>query len=477
MVQSPPILPSSINVIEKYIFDSKITGVTNVSLSTHYGQVEIIAPYDIRRYSQLQSITYSNQSQSVGILLNNLRHAQMGFLRIDDYGYSNLNKQPDTNWGEDILPLKPKVTSRMLFESNIRDRARFDLRMFHKYVPAEPINIPIHVTTEVIDEKRVRQYRKKTLVAQPVEIEQLCKQAGLEQSLIIRFQVEVKLPLHLNLDINGEPIQISRMNLSWPIATPHRSVKLSLQRSLNPPVSYDPEHGVLQWLDIPLQRIEGEEVDTNNLISDWVQLEINDPGGFYQNPKLTGEVVVEVQGLFSGLEMSYVKPIGSNEIKKPKYDTRTILINKFTLDLEEAIANRTSSPAQCLQFPGVVLTESRIANIVMVLKDQGFQVENRDWKVTWTSDNNGTRHCFLKAMRNEGARQLVVFISIRGTVATTTRERRAEGDASYVTTLPRGNTTIYILGQTQRDTKRIVSVINEIQKQLKEQFHHVSSAE
>ena len=57
------------------------------------------------------------------------------------------------------------------------------------------------------------------------------------------------------------------------------------------------------------------------------------------------------------------------------------------------------------------------------------------------------------------------------------RERAIPGETKYTTPFPVGATSIYIHGQLQGDPKRIVNEVNEIQRQLKEQFRHVGTAE
>jgi hypothetical protein len=145
------------------------------------------------------------------------------------------------------------------------------------------------------------------------------------------------------------------------------------------------------------------------------------------------------------------------------------------MNLEEGLENKRYLPRQHLHFPGVVLNEMRVLDVMMLLEDKGFEIEKPNEP---DSRENGEKQQYIiKANRVEGARRLEIFILIQGTNAQTTRERGITGQAKFTTRLPVGDTSIYIQGRLPGDHKRIVNTINEIQKQLKEQFRHVGTAE
>jgi hypothetical protein len=297
------------------------------------------------------------------------------------------------------------------------------------------------------------------------------------------FQVRLVLPAHLGVHYENNPPHISQMTLAWPIATPYRLANLRAGFSLYPPIIYDPESDHLEWVDVPLKFQRKDDVrQLHTFSSDWVFLEISEPIEIYQALELSGKATIELDGLFSGLDLDYC--LDTEAISTPVPITyHTVLANEFTLNLEEGLELKYYSPRQHLHFPGVVLDEMRVTDIVMLLEDKGFELKKNEWKKQSPTDNpdsnenSGKRLYVIEAARVEGARELALFMLIQGSNTGTTREREISGKAKYTTPLPTGATTIYIRGQLQGDSKRAVNVINEIQKQLKEQFRHVGAVE
>ena len=477
---SAHIQPSTIHITEEYVYQARVSGVRQIDLKEEpTGRIEVIVPYHKQKHFNQRSLA-NDEHQSAHGLAWDLLTAQLGHLRINHYGRSNLNKQLDANWGEDILPIQADRAILELEASNVQRLNRFDLRLTHTYQPDKPKTIPIKVSVHILDEDYIDRQAEAEETEEQMLVKQLNKQASLKRSLIMRFRVRLNLPEHLGFYYENKPLKISQMTLAWPIATPHRLANLRVGSNLYPLIIYNPEQNTIEWTDVPL-KLTGKDDETQlyTFGTDLIRLEIGEPAEIYQLLELSGSVVVEIDGLFSGLDLNHISSIEISDNIIPL--SRTVLTNEFTLDLEEGLNSKVFSPRQHLYFPGVVLDEMRIADVIMLLEDKGFKLKKsgRQDAPGGTSSDKTTekRQYMIKAIRDEGAKKLEVFMLIRGTDAHTTREKKILGEAKYTTPLPIGNTSIYIRGQMSGDNKRIVNIINEIQKHLKEQFRHVGTTE
>jgi len=483
MVQRSILTPDVIEVTEKFVYESKISGVRHMSLIATSGLIKVVVPFDKRKHFNVARKTYDSRRHTSTELLNGLLAAEIGSLHIDNYGRSNLSNQSHGYRDPNVMSLKPSITEQDLTASNIQNVNRFDLRLTHTYQPEEPKYVPLTVGVHIIDEDVINQH-------EPNLVDQLTNQAGLKHSLIMEFWVLVTLPGYVGSQYQRKSLEISRMTLTWPIATPHRLAALHAGSSDHRPIRYNPERGEIEWRNIPLTR-RGEDKQTNTYtfaLADWIWLEVRDPVELYQALELNGSVTIEVDGLYSNLQLTYDNPKATLAHFTQTY--RTVFTNEFKLNLEEGLNRKTFSPRQLLYFPGIVLDELRIADILMLLEDQGFRLRNRPELLEGPDhqspsatggmnpdESPQTKRYIIEAERNEGAKKLTLYMLLYGTDARTTRERKARGAAKYKTSLPTGDTVIDIRGQLHGDSKRVVSVINEIQKRLKEQFQHVGTAE
>ena len=450
------VLKPRIVLTEEYAYKSKISGVRQTKLNTvPMGHIDVMLPYD--DYSR--ALEREKDSNSVNPL-DRLLVEPIGYLRCDHYGQSNLEREPGLTWERDLLPIKIDFEASELVQlSSAQDR--FDLRLTQTYRPNEPKTTPLEVSVHIVDEDSEADESDTESL-----IKELQKQADIKRSLVMKFRVTLFLPESMDLSDRTALLQISSMRLRWPIATPHRLVKLRVGSTLYPSIRYNPERGEIECNNIPFKF---DKIDMRHLAiyrTDEISLEVSEPIEIYENTEVHGSVSLELRGLLSGLELDYCNLKGQEQ-GDVLITQSTVLRNDFVLDLEEGLQNKRYSPRQHLHFPGVVLNQMRIADVIMLLEDKGFEVIVRSEDET----------SIIKAKRSEGARDIEVFMLIQGTNAETTREREIAGQAKYITALPVGATRIYIQGKLQGDSKRIVNVINEIQKQLKEQFRHVGTAE
>lgn len=479
---SNKVVPSRISVTEEYRYQTKISGVRYVRVEQAQGLIEVLVPYDKCKYFN-QPNAANDQTWSLSALRNELQLAQIGHLHVNHYGRSNVNNSHLLELDEDNLPIRIELGPHQLEDVDINVARHFDLCLTHLYQPDEPDEVPIKVSVRVKDEDFIdpQEIRRDETVEEKL-VREIGKQAGLKHSLTIGFRARLFLPPHLGVHYEHNPPCISQMTLAWPIATPCRVVNLRIGFALYPPIIHDPGSGNIEWVDVPLKfQRKSDEHQFYTYFSDWMFLEISEPIEIYQILELSGKVKIEMNGLFSGLDIDYCH---DDEMVPPVPVTfRTVLANEFELNLEEGLELKYYSPRQHLHFPGVVLDEMRVTDIILLLEDRGFALKTSGWKKQQLANksnlNESTekRQYVIEAVRIEGARELTIFILIQGTDAGTTREREIPGKTKYTTPLPTGATTIYIRGQLQGDSKRAVNVVNEIQRQLKEQFRHVGAVE
>ena len=475
------ILPSDINVVEKYTYQARVSGVHQIQMEQEpSGLIEVTIPYNKHKHFDQPALANQEQWSATALALK-LLAARIGHLHIDLHGHSNINATLDPNADEDLLPIRIDIDSRQLEAANIHKTSHFDLCLKHAYQPDEPDVIPIKIITHVKDEDYIEPYQSR--LNQPVREELMKEIDSLKRSLTIIFRVEIVLPQHLGSRDETDPLQIAQMTLSWPIATPPHLASLRVGNTPYTSLIYNPEGGHIEWVNIPLKAKNIARQRYTLFTSEKLYLEISEPTEIYQMLELAGRATIELNGLFSELGLRYVDDTNGVHDQLPKITYRTILAVNFTLNLGEGLELKYYSPRQHLHFPGVVLDDMRVADITMLLKDKGFELKTAAWQQQGFSNNSTTtekvekRFYRIEATRTEGARELTLFLLMQGVDSKTTREKRVLGKAKYTTGLSTGATTIYIRGQLQGDNKRVVNVINEIQKQLKEQFRHAGAVE
>src|SRR5690606_36207379 len=116
------------------------------------------------------------------------------------------------------------------------------------------------------------------------------------------------------------------------------------------------------------------------------------------------------------------------------------------LRVDECFADKRYSPQQHLQFPGIIHDEFRLADVLMLLKDKRFEVEQPyESQRQELLDDVGYQH-IIEATRDEGTGKLTLWLLLQGTPSETIRERETNGKALDRTQLPTGQTIIYMHG-------------------------------
>ena len=469
-----PLQPSEIRATETYEYESEVSSAKYTRAKHSLGSITTTFPYD--RHKHWSSQSNVRGANSVG---HKLLGTNFGSLYITEYGRSNLNNQPERNWDRDELPIRLELEDYSQPETNLSQWNRFDLELSHLYQPDQPTTPPLEVSVHILDEDYIRHHGEDTL--EKTLVEQLSKQMSLKRNLIVRFYIKLILPEQLGQLIKENPPVISSMALSWTIGTPYRLASVYADRFLRRPevVLYNPEQSEIEWNGIPLQ-FESVEDKTGlyRFKAERIQLEISEPAEIYEADKLSGWVTIELDNLLSGMQFEFTSPF-SETPESTTLVRKSFITNRFRLNLGEGLERKNFLPRQHLHFPGIIFDHMRLADIVMLLEDKGFVLPKK-WLselVLDETDKNGNkiRRYSIEAKRAEGARKLKISIQVQGTDSRTTREREILGKQKYTTPLPIGYTDIFIQGEMQGDPKYIIREVNELQKQLKEQFGFVST--
>lgn len=473
--------PHEIKVKEQYCYEFKLTGVQYREFQKSEGRIEVVIPYDgqhdIVPSPELEErLQQRSQQKPVPI---------WGELEIVSFGNSRLNEQFVSELEERRLSFDTDFEGQALEMIRSKPKGRFDIRLSQSYQPAEPEYVPAEIPMKAFDEEEIKEEQELKVEVkvrnrgkdQPTPalllVQDVTDHASFKSSLCFRFQVIVSLPGHYVQEESDDKVsvRVSHMTMDWPIATVPSQPRLKIGSANNKykQVPFNPVRGALEWFDIPLKR--GKDGGFY-FESDEIWLEVDEPGEVQNEQILQGKVNIEVKGLLlSGLQLSY-KGRGHATISK-----QSIMQVDYRIKLRECFEDKRYSPQQHLQFPGIVLDEFRLADVLMLLKDKRFEVTQPFTERELAETHEGSRQYLIKATRAEGAGELLLWMLIRGTPSATIRERETKGNALYRTQLPTGTVTIYMHGGLKGDKQRAIQILNELHQQLKQHFRYVGTVD
>lgn len=487
---SLPIYPSDILVKETYNYSAQLSSVVQKQIDHWTGSFDIIVADDEWRKVPL--------------------HAKVedSFIIIDHYDRTNLDAQINRyHLNDEHFPLQQIIRRAYSDHSSIRNNCQFAHRIRVPYEPEEPwepvlkIYIQIYDQTKVEDQNAVQGERQRFNWYQTANnqddfsskqiMEQVINQVGFENALIFEFSLQLFVPKHVHMPEQTVPV-LKSMSLKWPVRTSHNQIRLQVNDNLQT-ISFDPVTQSITWQSVKFY--VDPSVDDHQYQMFWtppMTLMVNEPIELYREAisdndthinikQIPGELEIELPCLLSGLKITFSKKY-SYASKAINLTTSTAIRTSFELFVEECFARRAYSPYQHLQFPHVVLSPMRLADIVLLLKDMRFRVQKEDKpekvKLLGIDGREVQRERFLiRAKRQEGGKEMNLWIVVEGTPSETTREKEIPGNEKYKTSLDTGSMVMYIRGQINEDPHRVVENINLIHEQLKERFRHVSTIE
>ena len=269
-----------------------------------------------------------------------------------------------------------------------------------------------------------------------------------------------------------EPV-VREMSVKWPTLTSMRSTKLVIenigQHTPDKPfqpgsVRYNSVAGRLEWRDIPVREIR-DDGETRSFGSAITLLEIGHPGELFNDPMLEVNAVVEIPDyLLSGMESRLYDATGHGHAAQPVLMTKLHI--RALVYPEDIFAGRAFSPFHQFVFDDIVPDEMRIADLITVLRNARFDVEEAgqaqpDAPVpTW----------FLEATRTQGADRLRLLIAVEGKRMTLGREQILDPNTKISGRKDSGQLKISVLGLLRRDHQELTRVLNAVQQELRDRF-------
>ena len=495
-----PIFPSDLLIKETYTYFFELSNTVYKQLDDRTGYVDVVVPEDEWQKIEL----YKKAKDSLVI--------------VEQYQNTNLDAQISQYKVEgNYFPIQEIIRNAYFKHSRSNNECRQHHRIRIPYKPEEldepilDIDVRIYDQTKVDDQEAIWGEQQRYNWYKPVGnqanfsseqiMDQVIKQAGFENTLIFEFAFQLFLPKHVCLSPKASP-KLKKMSLIWPVNTSHNQVNLqilngSVANSQNSnyvshTIAIDPKTHSLTWQNIDFYMNTMIESNQFNVFQTLPMiLRVNEPVELYQETlmdeidagKMPGEFEIEIPGLLSGLQIAFSKDCDYwEEGATINLDMVSIIQAKFDLFVENRFARRKYSPYQHLQFPSTVLSPMRLADIALLLKDMRFQVKNeikpdREEVISLHGREIKREWYLMRAFRQEGGKEISLWIVVEGTPSGTIREREILGNEKYQTSLITGSTAIYIRGQINEDHKKIVETINLIHKQLKERFQHVNTIE
>jgi hypothetical protein len=235
-------------------------------------------------------------------------------------------------------------------------------------------------------------------------------------------------------------------------------------------VMYNPEQRRVEWTNVPMRPVDilpGTDLQVYR--SPPMYLFIEQPGEFYQQVSLDGQVEVEIPGtLLSGLNVHMYNGAGRTQ-KNLQPNLTTSVINDLVFVLDEAFAQRPLALYQRLHFDEVIPDDLRIADIRATLTDRGFQIV-RDSLLHRSYD---VLHHFLWGECPEGSNTLRLWLFIMGRRYPAERQARMRGGMMFTRAIEGGEIEIYMRGELVGNSQRLTQQMNMVQVALRDRFAHL----
>lgn len=444
-------------ISELYFYKQEISeNATRYLEKAPKGRIELVLPYDGDRYFSRQARRDIEHARHPGT------EALIGHLVLTGFEHANLDGLLDEGATHASVPIRARIAGMAGPDEPdplIADRSACVVS--HDYVPdTQQFKVdPIDVDARLFDPDDAGFSPARVpsdFVGQRLQI---MRQVG--------FLPELRLHMTVRLDVPREQAQGARARvrqvfISWPTHTSLRSLRLIVQGKHHP-LRYNPRREGLEWSDIGMTlEADPGAGELRTFVSPEMILVIPQPGELYQEDSLDGQVKVGVNRLLSGLEARLFDATGKLG-GHPRVVRQSLVTTKFELTLGDAFARRTLSPHQQLHFDEVIPAETRIDDVMMVLKNLGFKVEDR-----WP--DQGPENRWLFAARAEGPDKLVLVLYVEGKQHKSRRQRTVPGGMTYRTELDSGELRIYAYGWLAGNSRPVIREMNALREALRERF-------
>jgi hypothetical protein len=480
----------SARIDERYKYSQEISLNADVrEVEEPAGSIKLILPYDGDRYFTRQAYQDVVGARRGGATPAN--KAIVGFLALTGYEKTGLEGPLGllANFGSVPVrvdlpsPPGPGETDQLLVDGSACVVSQL-------YRPEAPRLVPVRIDIELDDpdtaetsgitqgpgsgavsDVEARWEARAVVIDESPE-----RQRDFEPDLWLRVTVRLHLP---RAQADGLAGEVSKIFISWPTHTSLSSLVLhgagQAELRYNPEQEHDGRKGGLEWSGVPMTVESAEpltketrfshpsEDEILTLSSGEMTLSISKPGELYKQEELSGWAEVTVNRLLSGMNARLYDATGKQcPPRRPELKLKSIVTTEFSLPLYDAFAQRTMSPYQWLYFDEVIPSEMRIDDIVMALRNRGFEVV--------AQHGANPQSCKIIADRVHGPDRLRLDLYIRGERYKARRERSIPGGMTYRTAVDSGELRIYVYGFLRAESEPVVHEINALRRALRERF-------
>jgi hypothetical protein len=496
----------SARIEERYRYRQEISLNADVRQAEEpTGLIKLVLPYDGDKYFTRQA--YDDVSNARRDGASPADKAIVGFLALTDYEKTDLEGALNllANYGS--VPIRIDLPSSSgSGEADPLLTGNSASEISQGYRPEAPKIFPVHVDIELDDpdiaESTGATPRRRSgtdgisdiearLAARVQVIERSPeRQLDFEPNLWLRVTVRLHLP---RAQVGELEAKVSRVFLSWPTHTSLTSLVLHsnghTQLRYNPEQEHEGRKGGLEWSGVPMTPIgaksaakstdnpddpedesgdgesrDGSGDDIVTLSSGEMTLSIAKPGELYKEESLSGRIEVSVNRLLSGMDARLYDATGRQcQSRRPDLKLKSIVTTEFSLPLYDAFARRMMLPYQWLYFDEVIPTQMRIGDIMIALRNRGFEA-------AVPSRTLNPESCLIMAHRVHGPDQLQLALYVKGERFTARRDRRVPGGMTYRTSVDSGELRLYVYGSLRAESGPVVREINALRRALRERF-------
>jgi hypothetical protein len=496
-------LPSEIRVEETYSYVALVRSMPHVEApraanATGTGRageepaqafIEVQVPYDGQQFFGEAAIEDVRPAVQAGAGLEDAEpvsvEAQIGQIFVKEYGRSNLKTK------NGALAVRVPVLGDGVQGLEDLRRGRLEGRARFPYQPERPVPLPVHIEVRVSDEDGLLRQQLAVQEAEAAEdkdlkrinqlkrdlAEAMGQKAEFTPSLQIEFDVQLEVAAPIGVIDDPAPPLLQLLWLEWPGIVSYRRVTLFAENQrgdMEPhPIAYDPVTGRLQWGD--LRFFPPRDMAPNRLYTyqaPRMELRVRGPAELLETTTLVGGLTVELPPLMSGLSFQYYDALG--EHRQVPLKAKSVLQTALTIDVADCFDRRYFSPYHYVQFPGLMLDQMKLGDIVALLESMQFIIAGEPFEIEDSNahPNGAVNYGYLvTAMRAEGASRLYLWLRAGGQSLHTERQRDGTNGDSHRTLRGSGDLTIALRSELDGSSRAAAQVLNKLHERLKQRFH------
>lgn len=500
-------LPGEIRIEETYPYLARVGGGAHVApqatgndnsgsgavgRQAGQGYVEVRVPYDGQQFfgeAALGDVRRAVARRAAAQLdpPDETLEARVGHLVVQDFGRSNLAQNSDLSSWNAVDVAVPVLGQGVESLENLQ-QGRLEGRWRLDYRPELPWPAPIQVDVIVTDEEALYWLQNDIKTAEGKKDYKLVEQkrreladrlgqkAEFRPGLRILFDVRLELAAPVGMADDPAPPELKLFSLEWPGMASYRRLLLCAEDQdgkMQPyPITFEPVTRRLQWGGLRFSpSTPADEKGRYVYRAPRMELQIRDAGELLDAPPLNGRIRIEIPKLLSGLKLHYFDSLGAH--KQVPTREKSVLDVALALDVVGCFEQRIFSPYQYLQFPGMVLDQMKLGDIIALLESMQFDIEGKPEEIMEPSGDQAPmrRDYLVTAKRAEGPGAFWLWLRVGGLSLHTERLRESDNGDSHKTLRGSGDLTIALRGEMAGSSRLSVEILNELHERLKQRFH------